>query len=183
MQYIVPGYVCYLIFKFTISKKEDNKSVLIISCVISYLLLSLVSLIRIKFLKELPDIAIINSAISSILGIGITAIVSIIYNHKWFRFITVKLFHKTPFDDIWRDVIDFEHGSNLKVFLKNKEYYLIGHHRNHEEKGNDSWLALSAFGKFDINTNQNYKSEPCYLNDEHVIITVKFSDVEHIEIF
>lgn len=183
MQYIVPGYVCYLIFKFTVSKKDDHKSVLIISCVISYLLLTLVSLIRFNFIIKLPDTALFNSAISSIVGVILTTLISIVYNHKWFKKLTVKLFHKTPYNSIWRDVIDFEEGSNLKVYLKGKKYYIIGHHKYHEEKDDDSWLVLSAFAKIDVKTNENYKDEPSFLDNENVVITVRFSDIEHIEIF
>lgn len=95
----------------------------------------------------------------------------------------VKTFHKTPNDDIWRDVLDLEQGSNLKVYLKNQDYYIIGHHKNHEEKGNDSWLALSGFCKMDKHTNGNYESEPSFLGQDNIIITIRFSDIEHIEIF
>ena len=95
----------------------------------------------------------------------------------------VKTFHKTPNDDIWRDVLDLDNGSNLKVYLRNQDYYLIGHHKNHEEKDGESWLALSGFCKIDKVTNQNYGTEPSFLNREDVIITVRFSDIEHIEIF
>lgn len=95
----------------------------------------------------------------------------------------IRLFHKTPNDDIWRDVLDLENGSNLKVYLKDKDYYIIGHHKNHEEKGEDSWLALSGYGKFDKITNENYMQEPNFINNSAVIITVRFSDIDYIEIF
>lgn len=185
LQYIVPGFVCCILFKYTISNKKENKSLLIMSCVISYLLLSVVSLLRIKYFRILPDTPIINSALSTFIGTIFTIILSIICNNKYFKTITVKLFHKTPHNDIWRDVLDFENGSNLKVYLKDKDYYIIGHHFNHEENGNDSWLALNGFAKIDKNTNLYYKNEPRY-NDgqnESVIITVRLSDIEHIEIF
>lgn len=183
LQYIVPGYICFILYKFTTSKKYDNASIMIVSCVISYLLLSLTSLLRIKYFSFLPDTAIINSGLSTILGIILTTIISIIQNHKWFKIITVKLFHKTPNEDIWKDVFDLDNGSNLKVYLKDKDYYIIGHHKNHEEKGDDSWLALSGFAKFDVNTNQIYNDEPSYLGEPSIIITIRFSDIEHIEIF
>lgn len=172
-----------MLFLFTTSKKKDGKSVLITSCVISYLLLSFVEVLRLKYFKSLPDTAIVNSVLSSAIGIVFTAIMSIIYSHKYFRKITVKLFHKTPNEDIWRDVLDLDKGSNLKVFLKDKDYYLLGHYKNLEEKGNDSWIALSAFSKRDVETNKNYKNEPDYNDKEEIVIVVKFSDVEHIEIF
>lgn len=172
-----------ILFGFALSKKMEAKNMLIASCVISYALLSLVSIIRIKWFGWIPDTAIINSGLSIIIGVLFACLIVILSQRKWFRKITVKLFHKTLNNDIWRDVFDLENGSNLKVYLKDKDYYIIGHHKNHEEKGNDSWIALSAFAKFDKETNQNYKNEPSYLDKKDVIITIRFSDIEHIEIF
>ncbi len=170
-------------FEFALSKKIDTKNILILSCVISYALLSIMSLIRIKWLVWLPNTAIINSGLSIVFGVLFVCLIAILSQRKWFRKITVKLFHKTLNNDIWRDVLDLENGSNLKVYLKDKDYYVIGHHKNHEENGNDSWIALSAFAKFDKTTNKNYKNEPVYLDRKDVIITIRFSDIEHIEIF
>lgn len=169
--------------EFALSKKIDVKNVLVTSCVISYALLAVISLIRVKWFSWIPNTAIINSGLSIIIGVLFACLISILSQRKWFRKITVKLFHKTLNDDIWRDVLDLENGSNLKVYLKGRDYYIIGHHKNHEEKGNDSWLALSAFAKIDKETNNNYKNEPSYLDKSDVLITIRFSDIEHIEIF
>lgn len=172
-----------MILLFALSKKIDVKNIMLFSCIISYALMSFIALIRIKWFKKLPDDAIINSGLSIILGIIISCLIAIISQRKWFRKITIKLFHKTFNNDIWRDVFDLEKGSNLKVYLKEKDYYVIGHLKNYEEKGNDSWIALNSFAKFDKETNKNYKNEPSYLNKKDVIITLKFADIEHIEIF
>lgn len=125
----------------------------------------------------------INSAISVILGFIIVCIIVALSQQKHIKRIMIRLFHKTLNNDIWRDVLDLKNGSNLKVYLKDNDYYIIGHYKNHEENGTDSWLALNAFAKYDKETNKKYKNEPSYLNDSNVIITVRFSDVEHIEIF
>ncbi len=183
LQYIVPGYISIVVFNFALSKKINIKDTLIAGCVVSYSLLSMVSLIRIRWFHWIPDTAIINSGLSILIGIIVVCLIAILSQRKWFRKLTVKLFHKTLNNDIWRDILDLENGSNLKVYLKDKEYYIIGHHKNHEEKGDDSWLALSAFAKFDKVTNQNYKNEPGYLDKKDVMIALRFSDIEHIEIF
>lgn len=183
LQYVIPGYICVVVFTFALSKKIDTKNILVISCVISYALLSIVSLIRIKWFNWIPNTAIINSGLSMIIGILFVCLMAILSQRKWFKKITVKLFHKTLNNDIWRDVLDLENGSNLKVYLKNQDYYIIGHHKSHEEKGNDSWIALSAFAKFDKKTNKNYENEPSYLDRKDIIITLRFADIEHIEIF
>lgn len=126
---------------------------------------------------------LLNIYISIILGTIFISILAILIQRTWFKKIIVKIFHKTINDDIWKDVLDLDNGSNLKVYLKDKDYYIIGHHKYQEEKGNDSWLALSAFAKFDKKTNCNYKNEPQFLDNEDILITIRLSDVEHIEIF
>lgn len=138
---------------------------------------------RIRLLVWLPDSTIINSGLTIIIGIIVSCFIAILSQRKFFKKITVKLFHKTPNQSIWRDILDLENGSNLKVYLKNLDYYIIGHLKSYEENGDNSWIALSAFAKFDKNTNKNYKSEPSYLDRNDIIITVRLSDVEHIEIF
>lgn len=153
------------------------------SCVTSYILLSLISVLRLKFFKTIPDIPIINSALSCLIGSVTVIVMTVLFQRKWFKKTAVKLFHKTFNDDIWRDILDLDRGSNLKLYLKGKDYYLIGHHKNHEEKENDSWIALSAFAKFDVNTNKLYKNEPSYLDKNDIYIVVRFSDIDHIEVF
>lgn len=165
------------------SKKITEKTMLVMSCIISYILLSLISILRIKFFKALPDDPLINSLLCWLIGSVIVIIIAVLSQNKWFKKLMVKLFHKTFNDDIWRDVLDLEKGSNLKIYLKGKDYYLIGHHKNHEEKEADPWIALSAFAKFDVNTNKNYNHEPSYLDNKNAYIVVRFSDIDHIEVF
>ena len=185
LQYFVPGYFSLIIFKYFTSKKIENNIGYVMGCVFSYVLLSFVSLMRTNtnIISNIPDSAMGNSAIAIILGIIFSVGIALVFSSKHFSRLTVYLFNKTPNDSIWYDVLDLKNGSNLKIYLKNKDYYVIGHHKNHEENGNDSWIAVSAFGKFDVKTNQLVRHEPSYLNNPEVIFTVRLSDVEHIEIF
>ena len=113
LQYIIPGYLTIKCFEFTLSKKIDTKNLLIFSCAISYCFLSLISLLRIKWLKTIPNTPFINSALSIILGIVVVSIIAMLSQRKWFKKLTVKLFHKTLNDDIWRDVLDIFKGQGL----------------------------------------------------------------------
>lgn len=171
-------------FSFITSKRFSDKANIGFSCAISYLLLAFLSLLRTKsFFKDIPDNAIINSAITICIGIILSIMFGIIFTTKWFKRVMVKFVHKSPSDDIWRNVLDFEHGSGLKVYVKNEDYYVIGSHKGHEEKENDSWLAISAFSKHDKATNEYYDNEPSFENDENALFTIRFSDIEHIEVF
>lgn len=107
----------------------------------------------------------------------------IIFTRSIFRDITVKLFHKTPNADIWRDVMDLSGGTALKIYPKAKDYYVLGTFSNIEENSDDPWLVVCAFSKIDIETQEDYKQEPdfYYVNEANYMI--RLSDVDHLEIF
>lgn len=184
MQYFVSGFLFLNIISYLCSKKIDKNYMILLSCIISYVLVSFITYLcnickRTDILREPLNI----SALTIIIAILLAFILSYFLMQADTNKLLAKYFHKTFHDDIWHDVLDLENGSNLKVYLKNEKYYIIGHHKNHEENGNDSWLALSGFAKFDKETNELYKNEPSYLENNNVIITIRLSDVEHIEIF
>ena len=187
LQYFVPGYITLFIFLHltSIKTKDSYLHITILSCAMSYLSISLLALLREKFgfVTALPDTVLINSALTSILGILFSILCSLIYASRWFNFILVKLFHKSPHGDIWRNVLDFKNGSNLKIYIKDKPYYVIGCFRNIEEKGENSWLAITGFGKLDRETNELYKEEISHIGDHTAIFTIRISDVEYIEIY
>lgn len=175
LQYFIPGYLFIIIFRFLTNKKIEKSIVLIMSCVLSYVFLSLT-----KSYCESTNIFII-SAITVIIAVVCGLLFSLIYISKWFSWILVHVFHKTVHDDIWHDVFDFKNGSNLKVYFKDKDYYVIGSYRISEDNGNDSWFAISGYGKYDKETNDPIENG--FIGDNSVIMTFKLSDVEHIEIF
>lgn len=158
------------------------------ACVVSYILISNISWFRelnsaTYFINKFPNNPIINSAIAFFIGTIFSIILSIVVSRKCFSKITVSLFHRTLNDDIWHDILDLENGSNLKIFPKDKDYYVIGHHKNHEELGADSWLAISGYALYNKETDMPYKNKEYYLGNLNIIYTIKFSDIEHIEIF
>ncbi len=93
---------------------------------------------------------------------------------------------KTQYRRIWRDVIDLDNGSNLKIYVKDDNYYVYGHFRNVEEHEDDPYIAVFGYGKFDKVTNELLEYENHYLdddikNDSHIYM-IRMSNVDHIEI-
>lgn len=175
LQYFLPGYWAITLFSFLSSKKINKKVTLVLSCLFSYLSISLISLFR-----QINN-TLTLSGISFILLSVLTIITSILYSSKWFKGILIKLFHKTPHSDIWHDVLDLNKGSNLKVYFKNSDIGLIGHHKVHEENGEDSWFAISAPMKFNVTTDTIVDDKN--KDNENIVVTFRLIDVEHIEIF
>lgn len=122
------------------------------------------------------------SAIAIILCVIVSCVIGYaIKSSKVNKFI-LNVFHCTLNDDIWADILNYEVGSNLKVYLKDKDYFIIGQYRLNEEKGEDSWFALSGYAKCDVKTNDPIKTDN-HLNDTNIFITFRLKDVEHIEVF
>lgn len=184
LQYFIPGYWVLFLFCFLTSKKINATTKNILSCVISYILLSLIYLIRnIIPLNLIPNNALSNSALSLIIGTIFSILISfILINEKTSKILT-KFFYKTINDNIWRDVLDLENGSNLKVYVKDKDYYVIGSCDTYEENGDSSWISISGFAKYDKITNKEYNNEEGYINDYSVLYVIRLSDIEHIEVF
>lgn len=175
LQYFLPGYWSIRLLSFFTSRTIDRKERLLLSCLLSYLSISIISL----FYKI--DNVLMLSGISFILLTALTIIASMMYSTKWFKKILVKFFYKTPYNDIWHDILDLHNGSNVKVYFKNSQIGIIGHHKVHEENGDNSWFAISAPIKFDIETNEVV--EDANQDNEDFVVTFKLNEVEHMEIF
>lgn len=184
LQYFIPGFLSLKLGLFLTSKKISIKITAIFSLVISYTLMCIISTIRlISLFKNIPNIIMINSCFSILLGVIFSVLFAILFQVKYVKAFMVKHFHKTFNDDIWQDVFDLKDGCNLKAFLKDKDYYIIGHLKSYEEKGKDSWIALSGFSMYSKKDNTSCKNHPDYSKNSSIIITFRFSDIDYIEIF
>ncbi len=180
LQYYLPGFWTITVFKYFCSKDIQAESQTMLSCVVSYVLLSISDLLsNISFWGFIKDSVWGRSGISIILGTLLALFISSVFCAKWFSKVMVKLFHKTPHDNIWRDVLDLTKGSNLKLYIRSANYYVIGHHRNIEEKGDDSWIVLTEFIKCSKDGNQVIEIH----EGKEDMIAIRMSDVEYAEIF
>ena len=181
LQYYLPGLWTITVFKYFCSKEIQKESQTILACVVSYVLLSISDLLsNIPFLGGIKVSVLGKSGISIILGTLLALLISSVFCAKWFSGVMVALFHKTPNDNIWRDVLDLTNGSNLKLYIRDADYYLIGHHRNIDEKGDDSWVVLTEFIKHNKNDNRVIETHEGKKDD---MIAIRMSDVEYAEIF
>lgn len=181
LQYYLPGLWTITVFKYFCSKEIQKESQTILACVVSYVLLSISDLLsNISFLGGIKVSVLGKSGISIILGTLLALLISSVFCAKWFSGVMVALFHKTPNDNIWRDVLDLTNGSNLKLYIRDADYYIIGHHRNIDEKGDDSWVVLTEFIKHNKNDNRVIETHEGKKDD---MIAIRMSDVEYAEIF
>lgn len=164
------------------SKKDNSKTTYIMSCVISYLLLSLTTYVEgIGLFKNYFNMSKNNiftiPLFSMLIGTLCAIIFSIISMQKWFSKICIKLFYKTFSRSIWDEVVDMKNGSNLCLYLRGKDYYLYGHFKFIEENIDDPFIVLSGTYKLDLESNE----EIDHL-DGNKYSMVKMSEIEYIEV-
>lgn len=182
LQYFVPGFIGIKIISRLISKKIENTYLFILSCVYSYVFISLIGLFNACVKWSILDNTLAISAIAIILCVIASCIISRVIKSPKIKKSILNIFHCTLNDDIWADILNYEVGSNLKVYLKDKDYFIIGQYRLNEDKGEDSWFALSGYVKCDVKTNDPIETDN-HLNDTNIFITFRLKDVEHIEVF
>ncbi|MBC5688225.1 hypothetical protein H8S37_04685 [Mediterraneibacter sp. NSJ-55] len=171
LQYIIPGYCLMFVFKHITNVKTDNNTTIILSCVISYITLSLLSLFYIS------NNIYITSAIAILINVFIGFCIAMVAKCKIFNTFLLNHLHTNTYHDIWNDVLDYTHGSNMKIYLKGYDYYILGHYRFNETNGNESWFAVSGYEKIDLKTDKILQIE-----DETSYFVFNLRDVDHIEI-
>lgn len=183
--YFIPGYLTLSIFSYLTTRKFQNNILFVLSCALSYTYLPILKILRfyVSKYKPVPNNLYIDIGIAIAIGIFLSLLFSWFYTSKIFSHILVKIFNKTPNDSIWKDIINLKKGTNLKVYITDSEYYVIGHFDTIEENGDLSWIAISGFAKYDVKTNEPYKEEPSFLNNVSCKYVIRLSDVKHIELF
>ena len=183
LQYYVPGFVGLSIFSFfTSTKSNDSQSGILISAVVSYVLITITEIFtnEVRLLNFVNGSVLMKSGLAIIIGTISAVFCALVFRAKWFSKLLVACFNKTPNNNIWVDILDFKKGSNLKIYEKGKDYYITGHHYANEEKGNDSWFAVTAYSKTKIENNTVFEN---HATDEKAILAVRLSDIDHMEIF
>lgn len=112
------------------------------------------------------------------LGVVIGGIISWLYSWNIARDILTALFHIVPGNSVLRDVIDWEHGADLKIQMKGADYYLIGPLNTMGGTGEDQWVSISNPEKWTLD-NMVLES---WEDDDRTYMVIPLSEVEYITI-
>lgn len=142
LQYLVPGYLCILIFKSLTSRKIGTNITILMGCVISFVTIGILQLVSVRItpLTEFWVLCIVACCLDAIVGI----IAAYLFRHQRFKQVFVKCFAVTPDGSAISNVVDWENGSNVKVYLHDTDYYLLGHLFSLENNGANSWMCLHS---------------------------------------
>jgi hypothetical protein len=90
----------------------------------------------------------------------------------------VSINNKSINDEIWNDVINYKESTMLKVYLKESDILYIGRFATREEKGLDSWIAITEYARFNKNNDLQYYSTE---QNEKSMVVVNMRDIERVE--
>jgi hypothetical protein len=183
LQYFIPGFIFMKPFRF-LNANNDNKqepsSSMILIVTISFIAMSIVRffdsiIIPQCYLLLWPEVAIT-------LFISFVAAI-IVYEMQGCKLLASALnrvTNKSINRDLWRDVIDYENGTILKIFMRNQNIIYFGKLAAHEEKGIDSWILLTDY----ICTYTDKKEEFNSINHPTPTrVMIPFNQIERVELF
>lgn len=118
-----------------------------------------------------------------ILSISIGILGGLITISKKFNNLTTKLANKTFNDSPWYDVLNFQTGNILKIYLKNKSYYIIGAIRFLEENSSNPLIVVTKYSKYTIDEDSCNEDKIYYKAREDAYCMIRLDEVEYIEVF
>jgi len=180
LQYFVPGFIFIFIFRSLCSIKIDSSMQLINSCVISFIWVSLINMANeIWWNNCLVTNLWVIVTISILLSTLFSIIFSKIYVSNWFRRSLANWFGISPYSTAWDNIVS-KHGTNVKIYLKDKPYYWTGHLYSYEDQGNNSWFCISKPVKRNSTDNKIIYNQG---SAEGSYLAFRIGDVECIEMF
>lgn len=183
LQYYVPGIIFIYIVKTGFSKKLSTWALNVSGCVISYVLLCISTLIRVKLslLQSINQIYA-NSILSICLALVLGFAVLYLITKQSFTEFMEQYFNITLNDDIFYDVIDFKGGSKCKITLKGKDFYIIGDMDYLGDRiNNDQQIVLRAYSQYKIDNDDD--AFISYDDNPYAKIVIRYSDIDMMEIF
>lgn len=155
---------------------------IISSCAVSFILISGIHAIDYTWLHLNVDTCSVT-VIAVICSVVIAPILSMVYISRWFHSFLVKSFGVSPHNSVWRNVIPYNSGANLKIVFKGSSHYYIGHLYSYEENGSDSRFCIQS--PMEFIKNDAGDDTLCYTQEsnERAFLTFNLNDTELVEIF
>lgn len=170
LQYFIPGYIFIKLTQLITFKKTSSNSELVMSCVFSFIFVTIGQLF-VNYTNNMWIPIIISIAI----GIGLALLFSFIYNLGYFHNIFEKIFKVSLTERVWESVIDFKNGTGLKIYLRNKDFFYAGSFGGIENNGVNSYLYIVNPIKVYIKDFKQFSTHSTYF-------VINLKDVEYMEV-
>lgn len=186
IMYIIPGYIFIKVYRYILDVKSESLRNAVIEYVLgSYIIILFCKLVyyvfRLHFDINANGCKIIICFISLVSGYLISRLIQ---TQMWISFMKFMCINKSNSSNIFRDIIDNEYGTWVRIYLPSEKIIYDGAFIKFEYKGTyqESFIILSDFCTYSYGNGQVDKD---WFTDEssglsHVAI--KVSEISRIEI-
>lgn len=182
MKFVVPGFIFHAIYAFLVVKKDNR-----LFASLGAIKVIVTSFIFVTAFRLLCDLFTENE-LGFWVEMGTLIFLSslspfIIYKireSRLFKFFLFKTAYKAVNSNLWKEAIDYDNGTIIKMYLKNQELVYTGLLAGHEENGSDSWFQLRKYLCGNLKTGSETNSADIGLKTTAMI---PLSEVERVELF
>lgn len=182
MEYLIPGVIFLAIIKWYTDKRISNNLLyIVVSVVISFFSKNILRVAHMVILKNISFGYEATFCFTTLLTVFLALILGILYHNENVKRVFNRVSRKTLHSNIWESLMDFKYGNTVMFVMKNGTL-VCGTLHEIEEKGNDSWVALSSY------ICQSYSDDTevyaCSAADQDVnsVLVIRLADVVQAEV-
>lgn len=175
------GFIFMTVYNWMNNKSKQDFSIIALwSILISFIITNFYSWIH-SFVFKGTDIndglKIMIYCLSAIVA---AIIVTKFKNSKLIIYVLRKTNHKSGNDDVFDDIIDYDKGTTMQVYLKSSKSMYIGQFLYREEKGLESWIVLVTYSSL---STEDYHVMFCPTDDDYKsTVMINLRDIDRIEL-
>lgn len=175
--YFVPGYIFLLLAKEITMRKISRTTEILLSCSISFILVSTIQMIFSLIPNVGTNLFWVVTTLSILISAILAGIFGKIYNSEKFHRKFENVFKIILKNRIWENVIDYENGTKVKVYMKDKNFYYWGDVDGVEDNEENSYFCIRNPIKIEFDSNKSIND----IESDSKYMVVSLKDVEYIE--
>ena len=175
------GFIFMTIYNWMNNKSKQDFSVIALwSISISFIITNFYSWVH-SFIFSSTDIndglkVIVYCLSAIVVAIAVTKLKST----KLIAYVLHKTNYKSGNDDVFDDIIDYDKGTTMQVYLKSSKAMYVGQFLYREEKGLDSWIVLVTYTSL---STEDYHVMFCPTDDNYKsTVMINLRDIDRIEL-
>lgn len=177
LNYFVPGYLGIVAYRSLTSSTTKSEHTLWVSCVISYLATMFAKIVLPSFITTIPECLALASCLITVV---VTILLVKVLQSKCFSWLTAKLLHTNLAPTVFAAHVKVTYpGTTVRVYLKDKDFYVEGGLSNHSNDPNDPYISLKLYKFFKKTDDKPYYQ--CDQDDQFFIINLE--NVEYVEMW
>lgn len=170
--YLLPGYIGVSFFFEVMRRTIDSSEKIILSCVLSYMVVS-----GIRLADQALNIYL-EFLIATAICFGLSWLLVEILQRKWLRKFLIDRMNYSPAKGAWEDSVDYDLGTWIRVRLKSDGRVIIGTLHSLGNVESDPWLSIGDYSEYD----DECAAEPSrVVHGEGKYFLIHLNDIDYCE--